>query len=272
MAQSETVERILDAAEQLFAEKGFAETSLRLITSKAGVNLAAVNYHFGSKKALIQAVFSRFLGPFCASLEKELDRRQAKPEAQHATLEDLLHLLVSQAMAVKPRSGNDLSIFMRLLGLAFSQSQGHLRKYLEEVYGKVFRRYMLLVNEAAPKLPPIELFWRVHFMLGAAAFSMSGTRGPAGDGGNRFRREHFHRAGDAPDGAVLRCRHARRERHRRSAAGRGATAPAEQDARQGLIADGAPGRRFPFSFLCAPGGTPCAGPAPLAGARYCLGA
>lgn len=175
MAQSETVERILDAAEQLFAEKGFAETSLRLITSKAGVNLAAVNYHFGSKKALIQAVFSRFLGPFCASLEKELDRRQAKPEAQHATLEDLLHLLVSQAMAVA-RSGNDLSIFMRLLGLAFSQSQGHLRKYLEEVYGKVFRRYMLLVNEAAPKLPPIELFWRVHFMLGAAAFSMSGIK------------------------------------------------------------------------------------------------
>ncbi|GLU41418.1 TetR/AcrR family transcriptional regulator [Pseudomonas sp. NBRC 100443] len=176
MAQSETVERILDAAEQLFAEKGFAETSLRLITSKAGVNLAAVNYHFGSKKALIQAVFSRFLGPFCASLEKELDRRQAKPDVPRASLEELLELLVVQAMAVKPRSGNDLSIFMRLLGLAFSQSQGHLRKYLEEVYGKVFRRYMQLVNEAAPRLPPIELFWRVHFMLGAAAFSMSGIK------------------------------------------------------------------------------------------------
>ena len=74
MAQSETVERILDAAEHLFAEKGFAETSLRLITSKAGVNLAAVNYHFGSKKALIQAVFVRFLNPFVHSLEQELDR------------------------------------------------------------------------------------------------------------------------------------------------------------------------------------------------------
>jgi AcrR family transcriptional regulator len=176
MAQSETVERILDAAEQLFAEKGFAETSLRLITSKAGVNLAAVNYHFGSKKALIQAVFSRFLGPFCVSLEKELDRRQAKPDAPRATLEELLELLVVQAMAVKPRSGNDLSIFMRLLGLAFSQSQGHLRKYLEEVYGKVFRRYMLLVHESAPRLPPLELFWRVHFMLGTAVFSMSGIK------------------------------------------------------------------------------------------------
>jgi AcrR family transcriptional regulator len=159
MAQSETVERILDAAEQLFAEKGFAETSLRLITSKAGVNLAAVNYHFGSKKALIQAVFSRFLGPFCISLDRELERRQAKPENK-PSLEDLLEILVEQALVVQPRSGNDLSIFMRLLGLAFSQSQGHLRRYLEDMYGKVFRRYMLLVNEAAPRIPPIELFWR----------------------------------------------------------------------------------------------------------------
>jgi len=171
MAQSETVERILDAAEQLFAERGFAETSLRLITSKAGVNLAAVNYHFGSKKA----VFSRFLGPFCASLERELERRQAKPEHK-PSLEELLEMLVEQALAVQPRSNNDLSIFMRLLGLAFSQSQGHLRRYLEDMYGKVFRRYMLLVNEAAPRIPPLELFWRVHFMLGAAAFSMSGIK------------------------------------------------------------------------------------------------
>lgn len=174
MAQSETVERILDAAELLFAEKGFAETSLRLITSKAGVNLAAVNYHFGSKKSLIQAVFSRFLGPYCASLERELDVRQAN--GGKPTLEELLEMLVDQALAAKPRSGDDLSIFMRLLGLAFSQSQGHLRRYLEEMYGRVFRRYMHLVHEAAPNLPPIELFWRVHFMLGAAAFSMSGIK------------------------------------------------------------------------------------------------
>ena len=78
MAQSDTVERILDAAEILFAEKGFSETSLRLITSKAQVNLAAVNYHFGSKKSLIQAVFSRFLGPLCISLDEELERRSAR--------------------------------------------------------------------------------------------------------------------------------------------------------------------------------------------------
>jgi AcrR family transcriptional regulator len=176
MAQSETVERILDAAEHLFAEKGFAETSLRLITSKAGVNLAAVNYHFGSKKALIQAVFVRFLNPFVQSLEQELDRLRQTGDDEDLRLEDLLEMLVRQVLAVKPRSGNDLSTFMRLLGLAFSQSQGHLRKYLAEIYGKVFQRYMALLVKAAPELPPSELFWRVHFMLGSAAFTMSSLK------------------------------------------------------------------------------------------------
>ncbi|HKM38365.1 MAG TPA: TetR family transcriptional regulator [Thiopseudomonas sp.] len=175
MAQSDTVERILDVAEILFAEKGFAETSLRLITSKAEVNLAAVNYHFGSKKSLIQAVFARFLGPLCASLEAELERRSAADQPEW-TVELLLDLLIEQTLAVKPRSGNDLSIFMRLLGLSFSQSQGHLRGYLSEMYGKVFQRYMLLLRETVPNVKPIELFWRVHFMIGAASFSMSGIK------------------------------------------------------------------------------------------------
>ncbi|HYQ38579.1 MAG TPA: helix-turn-helix domain-containing protein, partial [Pseudomonas sp.] len=109
MARSETVERILDAAQQLFAERGFTETSLRMITARAGVNLAAVNYHFGSKEALIQAVFVRFLGPFCQGLERELDQRRG----QDATLEELLELLVAQAFAVARDIGSDLTVFMR---------------------------------------------------------------------------------------------------------------------------------------------------------------
>lgn len=175
MAQSETVERILDAAEQLFAEKGFAETSLRLITSKAGVNLAAVNYHFGSKKSLIQAVFTRFLNPFVLSLEQELDNHEQAGNPEQS-LEELLELLVKLVLALTPRSGNDLSTFMRLLGLAFSQSQGHLRKYLGEIYGKVFKRYMALVLRSAPEMPPDVLFWRIHFMLGSVAFTLSSMK------------------------------------------------------------------------------------------------
>lgn len=174
MAQSDTVERILDTAEALFADKGFAETSLRLITSKAGVNLAAVNYHFGSKKALIQAVFARFLEPFCQALEQELE--QLEKSGQQPGLESLLELLLEQTLRMEPRNRSDLSTFMRLVGLSFSQSQGHLRRYLNEKHGDVFRRYVAFLHRAAPEMSPLELFWRLHFMIGAVAFSMSGIR------------------------------------------------------------------------------------------------
>ncbi|WP_257285112.1 TetR/AcrR family transcriptional regulator [Endozoicomonas sp. SESOKO1] len=173
MSQSATVDRILDAAEKLFAEHGFAETSLRSITSQAGVNLAAVNYHFGSKKSLIQAVFSRFLDPFVSNLSRALVRYQDNNDA--VDLEELLHLLVDQIMAVKPRSPEDLSVCMRMIGLAYTQGQGHLKKYLREVYGEVFQAYLQLLVKACPDLPMSDLFWRVYFILGSAVFTLSGA-------------------------------------------------------------------------------------------------
>ncbi len=71
--KGETKGRILDAAELLFAEHGFKETSLRTITSKAGVNLASVNYHYGDKKTLVRAVLSRYLEEFMPALKAELE-------------------------------------------------------------------------------------------------------------------------------------------------------------------------------------------------------
>lgn len=175
MAQPDTLERILNAAEQLFAQRGFTETSLRSITSHAGVNLAAVNYHFGSKEALIEAVFARFLDDYTHALEVELERVQSVSHSKPDP-EALLQLLVDQIFSIEPRVGGDVVVFMKLLGLAFSQNQGHLRQYLDQRYGNVFRRYMLLLHESAPHIPLLELFWRINFMLGAASFSVSGIK------------------------------------------------------------------------------------------------
>ena len=172
MGQGETVIKILDAAESLFAEHGFAETSLRSITSKANVNLAAVNYHFGSKKALIQAVFARYLDPFIENLAHSMDELEGEPTPE---LEAVLNLLVDQIVMVQPRHEDDLSTFMKLLGLAYSQNQGHLKHYLTEVYGKTFYRYYLLLKSACPSLPAADMFWRTYFILGSAVFTMSGV-------------------------------------------------------------------------------------------------
>lgn len=171
MAQQDTVERILDAAEALFAERGFAETSLRTITSTANVNLAAVNYHFGSKKSLIQAVFSRFIDP----LEQEISRRLAALPDDKSTLslDALIDLLTESMYSVHGNSARRISAFMRLLGLAYTQSQGHLRNYLGERYGNVFRRFVALLRPAVPDASNTDLFWNTHFALGAAVFSLS---------------------------------------------------------------------------------------------------
>ncbi len=67
--RSSTKEKILDVAEGLFAEYGFNDTSLRTITSKAGVNLASVNYHFGDKKTLVRAVLNRYLEAFMPEMK-----------------------------------------------------------------------------------------------------------------------------------------------------------------------------------------------------------
>ena len=77
MSGHETKVQILDAAEQLFADDGFAKTSLRSIVSAAGVNLAAINYHFGTKEGLIRAVLERRMNPLADERLKRLDECEA---------------------------------------------------------------------------------------------------------------------------------------------------------------------------------------------------
>ncbi|PJE78554.1 putative HTH-type transcriptional regulator YttP [invertebrate metagenome] len=173
MPQVATVQRILDTAERLFAQQGFSETSLRMITGEAQVNLASVNYYFGSKKSLIQAVFARFMDPFVERLQKAIQHIQSDDDQDN--LESLLRVLVDEMISVEQEQKKDLMVFMQLLGLAYSQTQGHLKKYLYEKYSDVLHRYMRLLIKACPDLDESELFWRVNFILGAAVFTLSGA-------------------------------------------------------------------------------------------------
>ena len=172
MSQADTRERIIAAAETLFAERGFAETSLRLITSRADVNLASVNYHFGCKQALIQAVFDRFMDRLCAELEQSVNvllTQKAQP-----TIVQVLALFVQPLQALEQLEPNGAAIFMRLLGRAYAETQGHLRRFVSDKYGHVLSKLMLLFQRAHPALTPADAFWRLHFMLGALVFAIGG--------------------------------------------------------------------------------------------------
>lgn len=172
MAQNETVDRILNAATVLFAERGFAETSLRTITGMADVNLAAVNYHFGSKKELIQAVFTRFMTPFCRELDKRLTVYSESP-GKPLSPEPLLVDLFAAFEAVTREIDEPPQRFMKLLGLAYAQSQEHLRLNIIEQFGDTYGRYTVLLKQSLPEMSDITFYWRLYFMLGAAVFTLS---------------------------------------------------------------------------------------------------
>ena len=169
MSQPATADKILDAAEQLFASHGFAATSLRSITSKAGVNLAAVNYHFGSKEALIQAMFARLLDPLVSKFPQMLAALQGSEDT--VDLEGILHVLVDQMTA----DGRHLALSMKLVALAFSQGQERLKAYLQERCAEVLQACRQLLIKACPDLPMADVFWRVYFMLGSVLFTCCGA-------------------------------------------------------------------------------------------------
>ncbi|MCM2131001.1 TetR/AcrR family transcriptional regulator [Larsenimonas rhizosphaerae] len=169
MEQTTTSERILDAAEALFVEHGFTETSLRVITRKADVNLAAVNYHFGSKTALIQAVFARHFDPFAELFGAALERLKAdSPPSLDVLIDTLIHCALNTSS-----SHGDLRVFMKLLGMAYTRHQPNLREYLQDHYRPLFADFIDLVTQATPRLRREDRFWRLHFLLGSIVFTLS---------------------------------------------------------------------------------------------------
>ena len=94
MSGPDTKQRILDAARSLFAERGFPATSLREITKLADVNLAAVNYHFGSKDGLLKEVVNECIEPINAERIRLLDAAESAAGGQPLVLRDLIHIFI----------------------------------------------------------------------------------------------------------------------------------------------------------------------------------
>src|SRR5512145_2409687 len=125
--QHETRTRILDAAEELFMLHGFEGTSMRQLTSKAGVNLAAVNYHFGSKDALIEAVFRRRLDPINAARIAALERLEAEAGGRPLAPEVVIRAFVGESLRMIEDARGGGRNFIRLLGRTYTDPSKEIR-------------------------------------------------------------------------------------------------------------------------------------------------
>lgn len=178
--QFSTKDRILGAAEELFARQGFAGTSLREVTSRADVNIAAVNYHFGSKENLINEVFRRRMDEMS---RLRLDMLRVAVEQRPGDLEAVLAAFVEPALALtQERQGG---AFIRVIARAYAEKNDALRKFLSDQYGHVLREFAKAIAACAPGLGKEELYWRLDFLSGALTYAMADfglIKRPAGVG------------------------------------------------------------------------------------------
>lgn len=167
--QFSTKDRILGAAEELFAQHGFVGTSLRQVTSRADVNIAAVNYHFGSKENLINEVFRRRMDEMS---RQRLSQLEQASKDRPGELEAVLAAFVEPALAVaRDRQGG--AAFIRVIARAYAEKNDGLRQFLSEQYGHVLREFARAIAQCVPGLEKEQLYWRLDFLSGALTYAMS---------------------------------------------------------------------------------------------------
>lgn len=165
-----TRDALLDAAEVLFVEQGLEGASLRAITQRAGANLAAVNYHFGSKEGLVRAVFQRRLAPLQAERLRLLDEDEALPGG--GSLEGVLRAFMGPPFR-NLDAGCGRHPISRLFGRVFHEPNDDVRKMLSSEFEESVRRFVEALRRHLPDLAVDELMWRFHFGVGAMAQTLS---------------------------------------------------------------------------------------------------
>ena len=169
----DTRQRILDTAERLFATHGYHPTSLRKITSEAKVNLAAVNYHFGSKVGLLQEVFTRRLIPLNRLRKDRLDEvcTLASEENRPPRIDDLLRAFFEPTVLFCTREPGAI-YFSTLVGRTLAEPDDQVRNLFMDHLMPIFNLLLDLVQQALPELDRDTLFWRLQFAIGSTTHTM----------------------------------------------------------------------------------------------------
>ncbi len=172
-SQLETRDRILDTAETQFSDHGFRDVSLRRITTEAGVNIAAVNYHFGSKEALIAEVLTRVIAPINRERLRLLDQAELNHGSEPVPLEEILEALHRPVVDQLKQTGHRSSVFLKLAGRCLSEPADNFSDTLVDLLKVMISRFMAATQKALPNLNEADIFWRMHFSFGTMVYALT---------------------------------------------------------------------------------------------------
>jgi AcrR family transcriptional regulator len=167
---SDTKQRILDTAVRLIAEQGYAATSLRHIIAEAGVNLAAIHYHFGSKEELLEEIIGQKAAWVNAERMARLDKVEREAGDTPPSVEKVLEAFLTPMG--EAADGNPLIV--QFIGRLMAEGlwPGVVRNHFEGIIA----RLVAVMRRALPDLPEDEFAWRMHFMSGTIVQTMCGIR------------------------------------------------------------------------------------------------
>ncbi|MGB5663648.1 TetR/AcrR family transcriptional regulator [Eudoraea sp.] len=144
----------------LFGDNGFEATSMRCIADAAGVNLAATNYHFGSKAQLFEETFNYCVAPLNDERVRRLDALEADPEV--LTIESIVRAFVDPGIALEGRAE-----LARLVARIFVEPKTLSRPLLEQAFAPTVERFFSALRRVLPGVEPRQIEWRFHFLIGA---------------------------------------------------------------------------------------------------------
>jgi AcrR family transcriptional regulator len=171
MSVPDTKERILDAAEELFAKGGYNGTSVRAISKKADAFLSAINYHFGSKEGLHHAVLERRLTPLNDIRTKRLEKvgASSKKKRKPPQVRDVIEAFIGPTLEFRASPG--AKPFIAIMARMHSGPDS-IKKFFFKLMHPVVMLFQKTLREALPDMKEEELKWKFQFLMGAMVHSM----------------------------------------------------------------------------------------------------
>lgn len=171
--RAETMEQMLDAAEDLFSQHGLYGVTLKEVAKRVGVHHTLLNYYFTDKKALFDAVFARRAVVTSERRMKALDDYEAA-FGDRPTVEGALHAFLDTDLDLYISGGDGWRNYAKL-GAQVANTPAWGAELMDRHFDPVVRRLIGLLGRAMPGADEAAIFWGYHFVTGALMLTLART-------------------------------------------------------------------------------------------------